>query len=414
MNPYLAVIVGALALRWFLELLADWLNLRNAGEKLPAEFEGWYDAGKYAESQRYLRERTAFGIVSDTVHTGLLIAFILLGGFAALDAFARGFGLGPLPTALVFAGGLLLLSTALELPFSVYVTFRLEQKYGFNRTTPRTFVMDQVKGLALSALIGGAIFAAVVWFFERAGAAAWLYAWAAVSAFEFLLAMVAPALIMPLFNRFEPLEDGEVRRAVERYAAEQRFRMRGVFRMDGSRRSSKTNAFFTGLGRFRRIVLLDTLLDRHSPPELLGVVAHEMGHHRLGHIPLAVARAVVVSGIAFFLLSRFIGDPGLAAAFGVNEPSTGTSLVFFGILFAPLGMVFSVVEGALSRRHEFAADAFAARTTGNPAALCAALKRLSVDNLGNLTPHPFKVWLGDSHPPVLARLRALEGAARSA
>jgi STE24 endopeptidase len=406
-NLYLVVILLALLGRWLLALVADVLNLRSLREDLPGEFEGWYDAEKYAKSQRYLRVQTGFELVQDALHTAGLAVFILAGGFRILDAWARGYGLGPVATGLVFAGGLLLISTVLGMPFSVYETFAIERAFGFNRTTVRTFVMDQVKTLLLGAILGGLIFGGVIWFFERTGTLAWLCAWAAVVAFEFILVFLAPCVIMPLFNKFTPLGDGALRRAIEGYAAAQLFRMRGVFTMDGSRRSSKTNAFFTGLGRSRRIVLYDTLIANHPVPEVLAVVAHEMGHYKLGHIPKALVRSVAISGVVFWLLSLFMGSPALAEAFRVEHASTYASLVFFGILYTPLGMLISIAEGAISRRHEFAADAYAARSTGESAAMTAALKRLSVENLSNLTPHPLKVWLCDSHPPVLDRVRAI-------
>lgn len=407
MNPYLLVILVALAARWLLALVADVLNLRSIREDLPGEFEGWYDAGKYSKSQRYLRVQTGFELIQDTLHTAGLGVFILAGGFRFLDTWARGYGLGPVATGLVFAGGLLLINSVFGLPFAVYETFAIERSFGFNRTTVRTFAMDQLKTLLLGALLGGLVFGGVVWFFERTGSLAWLYAWLAVMLFELVLVFIAPYVIMPLFNKFTPLADGELRRAIEEYAAAQRFRMRGVFTMDGSRRSSKTNAFFTGLGRSRRIVLYDTLIANHPAPEVLAVVAHEMGHYRLGHIPKALLRSCLLSGAVFGLLSLFMGSPSLAAAFGVEQVSTYASLVFFGILYTPLGMIIAIVEGAISRRHEFAADAYAARTTGGGEALTSGLKRLSVENLSNLSPHPLKVWLCDSHPPVLERIRAI-------
>jgi STE24 endopeptidase len=215
---------------------------------------------------------------------------------------------------------------------------------------------------------------------------------------------------MPLFNKFTPLAQGALRQAIEAYAQAQALHMKGVFTMDGSKRSSKTNAFFTGLGRSRRIVLYDTLIEKHPPREIVAVVAHELGHSRLGHIPRALIRGILVSGATFYLLSLFMGNAALTAAFKVEQPSIYTGLVFFGLLYTPLAMITALFESAISRRHEFAADRFAARTTGDASAMIEALKRLSVDNLADLTPHPFKVWLGDSHPPVLARIQALSEA----
>ena len=407
MNPYLAVILGALLLRYGLELLADWLNLKHVQEELPAEFQGWYDAEKYRTSQRYLRDKTGMGIVTDTVQTAGLIVFILAGGFRWVDHFARAFDFGVVRAGLVFGAVLMLAGWLLEIPFGAYNAFRIEQRYGFNRMTAMTFALDQLKALLITAVIGGSIFGAVIWFFAWAGVCAWLYAWGAVVVFEIVLVFLAPYVIMPLFNKFTPLADGTLRQAIEAYAHAQNLRMKGVFAMDGSRRSSKTNAFFTGLGSGRRIVLYDTLIEKHPPREIVAVVAHELGHARLGHIPQALARGILVSGAMFYLLSLFMDNAALSAAFKVDQPSIYTSLVFFGLLYTPLAMITVCFESAVSRRHEFAADRFAARTTGDADAVIDALKRLSVENLADLTPHPFKVWLGDSHPPVLARIRAV-------
>jgi STE24 endopeptidase len=407
MNLYLPFILLALAARYLLDLVADALNLRHIQETLPAEFEGWYDPEAYRRSQRYLRENTRFGILQDSVTTAIVLAMILLGGFNAVDRLARAPGLGEIPTGPIFIGLLVLASRVLDLPFSIYHTFVLEARYGFNKTTPRTFCLDIVKSLALMVVIGAPILAAVLWCFDRAGAAAWFYAWALVVVVQIVLVILAPVFIMPLFNTFKPLEPGEPRTAIEAYARRLCFRMRGVFQMDGSRRSSKTNAFFTGLGKYRRIVLYDTLIARHPVAELLAVVAHEMGHYRRHHMAQAVARSVVSTGIAFFLLSLFIRSEGLFAAFGMERLSLYAGLVFFGFLYTPLSTLLGAIENAVSRRQEIAADRFAAETTNAPAPMIDALKRIGVDNLSNLTPHPLKVRLAYGHPPLLDRIRRL-------
>ena len=409
MNLYLLIILLALVGRYALAALADWLNLRHVQEAVPAEFAGCYDAEKYRKGQQYLRDSTWMELIDDTVGTVAILAFVLLGGFNVADRLARSFELGSILTGLIFGAVLVLASRLLQLPFSVYETFVLEERYGFNRTTVRTFILDLAKALLLTALLGGAVFAGVIWFFDTAGARAWLYCWLAVTGFEAVLVFVAPYVIMPLFNKFVPLKEGDLRTAIETYAHSQRFKMRGVFTMDGSRRSARTNAFFTGFGRSRRIVLFDTLIEKHTVPELVAVVAHEMGHYRKHHILWGLLRMALLSGLTFLLLSFFINNRGLFDAFRMEQLSVYASLVFFGFLYAPVGLVVSMAENAISRRHEYEADAYAARTTGDAEAMIAALKKLSVDNLSNLTPHPLKVFLGYSHPPVLARIAALRG-----
>ncbi len=408
MNIYLLVILVALVGRYILDLVCEQLNLRHIKEELPAEFEGYYDAERYETSQRYLRDNTRFGLLKDTVQTLITLVFLLVGGFQAVDTLARLLNWPEIATGLVFAGILGSASLAIGIPFSYYDTFVIEERYGFNKTTLKTFVTDIVKEALLGAAIGAPVFALIQWFFLATGDYAWLYCWYAVVAIQVFILFIAPYVIMPLFNKFEPLEAGELRAAIEDYARQQNFRIKGVFKMDGSKRSAKTNAFFTGFGSSRRIVLYDTLIEKHTVPELLAIVAHEMGHHKKGHIPRAIARSVVISGVTFFLLSLFINNRQLFDAFRMKELSIYASLVFFGFLYAPVGMVLGIVENVISRRHEFEADAYAAATTeaGAPP-MIAGLKKLSVENLSNLTPHPMKVFLGYSHPPVLERIRAL-------
>ncbi|NQT94085.1 MAG: M48 family metallopeptidase [Lentisphaerae bacterium] len=407
MNPYLAVILVILLARYLLDLVSDLLNVRHFSPDLPTEFHGYYDAEKYALSQRYLADNVRFGILQDAVFTVLAILFILLGGFNLADTLARSAGLPALWTGLLFTGILVLALRIVEIPFSLYSTFRIEEKYGFNKTTPRTFVLDFLKELLLTVVIGGAVFLAVVWFFDRTGSMAWVYCWAAVVSFQVFLLFIAPYVIMPLFNKFTPIEEGELQAAIAAYAKAQDFRMEGVFKMDGSKRSSKSNAFFTGFGRTRRLVLLDTLIDKHTVPELLAVVAHEMGHYKKRHVPWAIVRGAASAGIAFFLLSLFIGNERLFEAFRMEHVSIYAGLIFFGFLYTPIAMALGIVENRISRAQEFMADAYAVQTTGDPDAMVSGLKKLGVDNLANLTPHPLKVFLSYSHPPLLSRIAAI-------
>jgi STE24 endopeptidase len=247
----------------------------------------------------------------------------------------------------------------------------------------------------------------VLWFFERYGPAGWLTCWAATTVVQGCVAFLAPAVILPLFNRYTPLPEGELKAAIESYARSQRFRLRGIYTMDGSRRTARTNAFFTGFGRFRRIVLFDTLVARHPVPELLAIVGHEMGHWRRHHVALGMLGSVLIAGLTFFLFSLTLGSRVWSEAFGVREPSVHAALAIFGILYMPLGTALAVLENGVSRRLEFAADAYAVRTAASPADTIAALRRLSVDNLANLTPHPWKVFFDYSHPPVLQRIAAI-------
>ncbi|QGY38810.1 M48 family metalloprotease [Pseudodesulfovibrio cashew] len=407
MNVYLAVILASLALSWLLGVLSNFLTTRAMTPEPPEEFADIYDAGGYADSQAYAKANMRFSNVADTASTLVSFAVILLGGFNWLDVAMRSLGYSPLITGLLYIGTLSLASYALSLPFEIYHTFVLENRFGFNKTTAGTFVADRVKGLVLTALLGGGLLAGVLFFFERTGDSAWLWCWGMASLFSLGLTYVAPTWILPLFNKFTPLEDGELRTALENYAAGADFELEGIFVMDGSKRSTKGNAFFTGFGRRKRIALFDTLIREQSPEEIRAVLAHEVGHSKRGHIRKRLLVGIVRTGAVFYLMSLFMDSPGLFAAFGMEQPSLYAGLVFFILLYTPLSLVLSVAGNYVSRKHEFEADEFAARTTGAPQAMVSALKKLSASNLSNLTPHPLTVWLDYSHPPVLARVRAL-------
>ena len=407
LNFYLVCILAILLLGALLELIAGLLELRSLHPELPAEFTGVYDRDRYARAQEYTRATTRLTLVRRTVGLVLTVTFLLLGGFNLVDALARGLGLTPVPTGLVFTGLLALLSGAVQLPFSVYATFGIEERFGLNTTTPLTFLLDTLKGMLLAVVLGGPLLAGVFLLFEAGGPAAWILCWLAVSAFLLVVQFLAPVVLLPLFNRFTPLAEDELRTAITRYAANERFAVGGIFTMDGSRRSTRANAFFTGFGRFRRIVFFDTLLERLTTAEIVAVLAHEIGHWRLKHIPVMVGLSVLQTGLLFFLLSRFLDNPGLFAAFGMEHLSVYGSVVFFGFLYTPIATLLAVGVNGLSRRHEYQADRFAVHTGADAESLISGLKKLSVSNLANLTPHPVNVLLSHSHPPVLERIASL-------
>lgn len=411
MNPYLAAVLLGLAGAWALNTLAALLNLRALDPNLPPEFAGAYDPERYRKSQEYARANTRLVLVRDTLGTALLLAFILWPGFPLAEAAARAPGWGEVPTGLAFLALLLLASEALGLPFAVYDTFVLEERFGFNRTTPATFLLDKLKALLLALALGGPLLAAVLWFFHAAGPWAWLWAWLAVAAAAAALTVLAPSLILPLFNRFTPLPEGPLRTAIADLADRAGFALAGVLVMDGSRRSAKANAFFTGLGRRKRIALYDTLVAAHPQDELLAVLAHEIGHFKHGHIRARLLLSFARLGLAFFLLSLALRLPGLHAAFGMDRVTVHAGLVFFALLYTPLSLLLSLAGNALSRAHERQADAYAARLTGDPAALARALAALSAHNLTNLTPHPLHAALHHAHPPALERVRRLNALA---
>jgi STE24 endopeptidase len=409
MNTYAIIILLALVLEYLLHLAADLLNLKALEPELPGEFGDVYDAERYRRSQEYERVNTRFGLIPASFNLVLLLVFWFVGGFQWLDVAVRGFGLNEILNGLFFVGALVGARLLLGLPFRWYGIFVIEERFGFNKTTSKTFWLDAFKSVFLGVLLGAPLLAGVLWFFEAAGSMAWVWCWLLTTGFTLAIQFVAPTWIMPMFNKFTPLDEGELREAVMDYAKEVRFPLEGLFIIDGSRRSTKANAFFTGFGKRKRVALFDTLTEKQSTDELLAIVAHEIGHYKRGHIRKRLAIGILQFGVLFFALSIFLSHSGLYDAFFVHETSTYAGLVFFGMLLTPIDLVLSFFVHAYSRKHEFEADAFALETTGTGQHLVMALKHLSADSLDNLTPHPLYVKLHYSHPPLLKRIEALRG-----
>jgi STE24 endopeptidase len=407
MNAYAAVILAVLVLSFLLGLIAEILNLRALRDELPKEFVGVYDADDYRKSQEYTRVRTRFGFLASAFDLLIMLAFWFSGGFRYLDRILRNWNLNPILTGLAYIGILVALRSALSLPFSIYRTFVIEERFGFNKTTPRTYITDIFKVLGLGVLLGAPLLSGVLAFFQYAGSAAWLYCWLVTTVFTLFMHFIAPTWILPLFNKFVPLPDCELRQAILSYAQSVRFPLKNIFVMDGSRRSSKANAFFTGFGKNKRIALFDTLIQGHSVPGLIAILAHEIGHYKKRHIIQAMVISILHTGVMFYLLSIFISRRGLFEAFYLERTSIYAGLVFFGVLYSPVEMILSVIMQICSRRNERQADRYAVETTRDPDSLIQALKVLSRQNLSNLTPHPLYVYLNYSHPPILERIRAI-------
>jgi len=402
-----AIILAALVASFGIELAADELNLRAMSPNVPLEVRGVYDPERYRRAQAYLRARTRFGMLAASLNLAVVLIFWLAGGFPALDDALRRLRLGSIPTGLLFIGVLGLGRLLLALPLRAWSTFVIEARFGFNRTTWRTFWTDLAKGLLLALVLGGPLLAGILWLLTAGGSRAWLWCWLASAAVVLILQFIAPAWIMPLFNRFAPLPEGGLRDAILAYARSVTFPLAGVFVIDASRRSTKANALFTGFGRHKRVALFDTLIETLDPAEVVAVVAHEIGHYKCRHVIQGMLLGIAQLGVTFFLLSLVLDRRALFEAFYVPEPSVHAGLVFFAILLTPLEVVVSPFLHALSRRNESQADTFAAATTGAGEALAHGLERLSADSLANLTPHPLYVLLHYSHPPLLQRIRAL-------
>lgn len=405
---YIGIIVLVIVLAHFsLNIFSEILNLRNLTKEIPKGFEDWFDGEKYTKSQEYIITNTKFSIVSDSFDLVVFLIFWLLGGFGVLDEFIRGFNLSPILSGLLYIGILSAGKSLIDLPFSIYGTFVIEEKFGFNKTTPILYFTDKLKMLVIGVLIGAPVLAGILWFFEYTGSFAWLYCFGALSVFVIVMQVIVPVWIMPLFNKFTPLEDGELRDAVLKYAGENDFPLANVFVMDGSKRSGKSNAFFAGFGKTKRLVFFDTIIKNHSIDEMIAVIAHETGHFKKKHIISMTILGIIQSGIMFYLLSFFISFKDLFTAFHVQEISVYAGIVFFGMLYSPVDFFVGLGMMIFSRKNEFEADEYAAKTIEDKNSLITALKRLSSDNYSNLTPHPFYVFLNYSHPPVIKRIERI-------
>jgi len=405
-NPWFLFLLCSVLGLYVLEVVSVVLNIRHLRQPLPDEFSDVFDAEAFARSQAYSRESARHDLIAGGVRLAVFVIFWLAGGFAWLQALVGGVTASPILQGLLGIGLLQAGGALLSLPFEWHDTFKIEAKYGFNKTTPGVFFADRLKGLALGGAIGLPVLALLLWLFGTFPAA-WVWAWLAVTVLVLTLQYVAPRYLMPLFNKFTPLEDGALKSAIHGLAETCAFPVKELFVIDGSRRSTKGNAFFAGFGQHKHIALYDTLIEKHPQPELLAVLAHEIGHFKRGHIVQRLVLAVVQLAVIFLLMGTVLAHPGLHAAFGLDRPVLWLGVVFFMILFEPVQTVLGVLSGLWSRKHEYEADAYAAGATGGPAAMSAALKRLARDSLSNLTPHPLTVFLHYSHPPMIQRLEAL-------
>jgi len=404
MNIYGIIILLTLLVSYFLGLISDYLNIKNLKTELPAEFRDVYSQERYELSQRYLRENTRFENISGTFLLIITLVFWFAGGFEWVNQIAIKLSGNFYIRALIFIGILSGLSGILSLPFSIYETFVIEEKYGFNKTTPKIFITDLLKSTALSILLGVPLLLLVLYVFKEVGSIAWLYAWIAFIIISLIIQYIYPTLIMPIFNKITPLEDAELKEKIMNYARQVNFPIKNVYVMDASKRSSKSNAFFTGFGKNKRIVLFDTLIANHTPDEILTILAHEVGHYKKHHIIQGAIISYAESGIMLYLLSLFIDTKGLYDAFYMTEQPIYAGILFFGMLFSAIELILSIFFNMLSRKNEREADKFAIQTTKMTEAFVSGLKKLSEKNLSNLTPHPFYVFLHYSHPPTLERI----------
>lgn len=400
------VILAIIVADFLLDRYIDFLNTTRWSDKLPEEVKGIYDEQKYARQQQYQRENYRFGLLTSTFNFILILAMLLFFGFAWVNSLAASATQHPVWQALIFFGILMMAAEIVNMPFGVYDTFVIEEKYGFNTTTVKTYIFDKLKGWLITALIGGGLLALIIWIYLNTGSWFWLVAWGVLSAFSIFMAMFYSNLIVPLFNKQTPLPEGELRDAISNFALKVGFKLDNIFVIDGSKRSTKANAYFTGLGAKKRIVLYDTLISEMTTDEIVAVLAHEIGHYKKKHVLQGLVLGLLQTGILLFLFSVFVESPAISKALGVEEPTFHIGMIAFSMMYSPFSLITGLVMNMVSRKNEFGADAFAAQNF-RPGPLISALKKLSVKNLSNLTPHPVYVFFNYSHPPLLQRLEHL-------
>ena len=406
-QAYYLIIIGALIIEYLLSTVSSVLNMNSVSEDVPNGFQDHYDEDKYAKSQAYLKDNTRFGLFSSTFSLALTLIVIHTGLFGILDEFVRTQTVHPILSGLMYFGIIFIINDIINLPFSLYGTFVLEEKYGFNKTTSKTYVLDKLKGYMLTIVFGTIIMSPVLYFFNTYGENGWWIAWGMITAFMIAIQPLFVHVIAPIFNKFTPLEEGELRTAIEVFAEKVNFPIARIDMMDGSKRSSHSNAYFSGFGKSRRIALFDTLLDKHTTEEIVSVVAHEVGHYKKKHIITGTILGILETGVMLFVFNLIMNDPALFAVFGVENVSVYGGLIFFGMLYSPVSLVTSIFTTALSRKNEYEADTYSLENTQNKEALVSMLKGLAANNLSHLTPHPLMVFLSYSHPPVMDRIAAV-------
>ena len=401
------VIVGLLLVDFILERFLEFLNSTQWSDQLPEEVKDIYEEKEYQKQQAYEKKNFRFSMLSSSFSFTLMFLMVLFAGFALVNSWALSVSTNPILTALVFFGILLLASDLLTTPFSIYDTFVIEEKFGFNKTTPKTFILDKLKGYLLGAIIGGGLLALIIYIYQLTTTNFWIYTWIVITGFSVFMVLFYSNLIVPLFNKQTPLPEGELKSAIETFSAKVGFKLDNIYVIDGSKRSTKANAYFTGFGAKKRIVLYDTLINDMTTNELVAVLAHEIGHYKKHHVIWSLLLGILQTGVMLFIFSLFVGNPDLSAALGVETPSFHIGLIAFGILYSPISMVTGLAMNIFSRKNEYEADAFAAKYF-DAYELASALKKLSVKNLSNLRPHPAYVFFHYSHPTLLQRLQALK------
>ena len=406
-NIYFYLIIVFFTVSFVWTQILSYLNRKRMSPVLPDELKGIYPTEKYAKQQDYQRTNSRFGLISGGF-SFVITLFILLFGFLGwFDGFLREYTESFLALPLIFFGILLICNEIISFPFSWYATFTIEEKFGFNKSTRKLFIFDCLKGIALNVLIGGLILSAILFIYNYTLEIFWLLAWIVVSVFSLVMTFFYSEWIVPLFNKQTPLEEGELREAIESLSQKAGFRLKNIFVMDGSKRSTKANAYFTGFGKKKRIVLFDTLMNDLNTEEIVAVLAHEIGHYKKKHVIYSIVLSILSTGAIFYILSLFLGNLHLAETLGGKTASFHLGIIGFTLLFAPISEVFGLAINYFSRKNEYEADGFVVQF-GLGEALISALKKISIQSLSNLNPHPLVVFWYYSHPTLLQRIEGIK------
>ena len=396
------ILISILIISFFVDKVLDALNAKHYKDPIPPELSDVYEEEDYLKSQNYKKANDRFSSIASSISLVVTLFFFYLDGFAFVDEWARTFSDNTIIIALIFFGSIMFASDLLSTPFSYYHTFIIEEKFGFNKTTLKTFLVDKIKGWLMSAILGGLLLSIIIWFYESVGSNFWLYAWGIIAVFVFFINMFYARLIVPLFNKQTPLCDGSLKTKIQDYAQKVGFKLDKIVVIDGSKRSTKANAYFSGFGSEKRVTLFDTLIKDLEEEEIVAVLAHEVGHYKRKHILFNLIINILVMGFTFWLLSLFIGNPILSEALNVALPSFHIGLIAFGILYTPISELTGLLMNFISRIFEYQADNYA-KETFDASPLISGLKKLNKNSLSNLTPHPAYVFVYYSHPTLLQR-----------
>jgi len=397
------IIITILVIDFIIDTIISYLNAKHFDDEIPIELQDVYDKEEYTKSQAYKKENYKFSFLISIFSFVVMLAFFYLKGFAFADSFARSISDNTIVIGLIFFGVIMFANDIITTPLSYYQTFVIEEKYGFNKTTKTLFFLDKLKGWALSIILGGGILALIIWFYEKTGENFWIYTWIFVAIFSVFMTLFYSSLIVPLFNKQTPLEAGELRASIEKFAEKVQFKLDNIFVIDGSKRSTKANAYFSGFGMKKRIVLYDTLINDLETDEIVAVLAHEVGHYQKKHVFVNMILSILLTGFTLYILSLFINNSILSQALSVSQPSFHIGLIAFGVLYSPISEITGIIMHYLSRKFEYQADNYA-KEQFNGASLISSLKKLSKNSLSNLTPHKANVFVNYSHPTLLQRV----------